>query len=121
LADGAKEIMWLWNLLADMHIPQEGPTMLFCDNQSSIKLVKNPIYHARTKHIEIEHRYIREHVTIGDVEVAYIPTTKQEPDMLTKPMGRLKFAESRRQLGLTNLDELIYYQIFLTSANKNHQ
>jgi hypothetical protein len=55
------------------------------------------------------------------VEVAYIPTTKQEPDMLTKPMGRLKFAESRRQLGLTNLDELILYQFFLTSANKNHQ
>ncbi len=121
MADGAKEIMWLWNLLADMHIPQEGPTMLFCDNQSSIKLVKNPVYHARTKNIEIEHHYIRERVAVENMEVAYIPIAMQEVDMVTKPMGRLKFAESRRQLGLTNLDELIYYQIFLTSANKNHQ
>jgi hypothetical protein len=103
LVEGAKEIVWLWNLLVDMQIPQEGPTMLFCDNQSSIKLVKNHVYHARTKHIEIEHHYIREHVVVGDVEVAYIPTSKQEVDMLTKPMGSLKFAESRRQLGIMNL------------------
>ncbi len=81
--------------------------MLFCDNQSSIKLVKNLVYHARTKHIEIEHHYIRERVAIGDMEVAYIPIAKQEADMLTKPMGRLKFVESRRQLRIMNLDELI--------------
>ncbi len=81
--------------------------MLFCDNQSSIKLVKNHVYHARTKHIEIEHHYIRECVAARDVEVAYIAPTKQAVDMLTKLMGRLKFAESRRQLGITNLDELI--------------
>jgi hypothetical protein len=107
LAEGAKEIVWLHNLLVDMHIPQEGPTMLFCDNQSSIKLVKNLVYHARTKHIEIEHHYIREHVAATDVKVAYIPIAKQEADMLTKPMGRLKFVESKRQLRITNLDELI--------------
>jgi hypothetical protein len=107
LAEGAKEIVLLWNLLVDMHISQEGPTMLFCDNQSNIKLVKNYVYHARTKHIEIEHHYIKEHVVIGDMEVAYIPKTKQEADMLTKPMGRLKFAKSRRQFKITNLDELI--------------
>jgi hypothetical protein len=69
--------------------------------------VKNLVYHARTKHIEIKHHYIREHVVARDVEVAYIPTTKQETNMLTKPMERLKFVESRRQLGITNLDELI--------------
>ncbi len=76
-----------------MHISQEGPTMLFCHNQSSIKLVKNHVYHARTKHIEIEYHYIKEHVVIGNVEVAYIPIVKQEANMLTKPMGRLKFAK----------------------------
>ncbi len=81
--------------------------MLLCDNQSSMKLVKNHVYHVRKKHIVIEHHYIREHVVVGDVEVAYIPTMKQEADMLTKPMGTLKFAKSRRQSGITNLDELI--------------
>jgi hypothetical protein len=81
--------------------------MLFCDNQSSIKLVKNLVYHARTKHIEIEHHYIREHVAGGDMEVAHIPIAKQEVDILTKPMGRLKFVESRRQLRITTLDESI--------------
>jgi hypothetical protein len=69
--------------------------------------VKNHVYHAKTKHIEIEQHYIKEHVVIGDVEVAYIPIVKQEADMLTKPMGRLKLAKSRRQLRITNLDELI--------------
>jgi len=107
LAEGAKDIVWLHNLLVDMHILQEGPTMLFCDNQSSIKLVKNLVYHARTKNIEIEHHYIRERVAIENMEVAYIPIAMQELDMVTKPMGRLKFVESRKQLRITNLDELI--------------
>jgi len=72
--------------------------MLFCDNQSSIKLVKNPVYyHAKTKNIEIEHHYVRERVAVENMEVAYIPIAMQEVDMLTKPMGRLKFVESRRQ------------------------
>jgi hypothetical protein len=66
--------------------------MLFCDNQSSIKLVKNHVYHAIVKHIEIEHYYVKKHVATRNVEVAYIPTTKQEANMLTIPMGRLKFA-----------------------------
>jgi hypothetical protein len=81
--------------------------MLFCENQSSIKLVKNHVYHAIAKHIEIEHYYIKECVAARDVEVAYIPTTKQEAHMLTKPMGRLKFAKSRKQLRIKNLDDLI--------------
>jgi hypothetical protein len=107
LAKGTKKIVWLWNLLVDMHILQEGSTMLVCDNQSNIKLVKNHVYDARTKHIEIEQHYIKEHVVIRDVEVAYIPIAKQEVHMLTKPMGRLKLAKSRRQLKIANLDELI--------------
>jgi len=54
--------------------------------------VKNHVYHAIVKHIEIEHYYVKKHVATRNVEVAYIPTTKQEANMLTIPMGRLKFA-----------------------------
>jgi hypothetical protein len=56
------EAVWLHRILCDLKLPQMQPTTLHCDNQSAIKMTKNPIYHSKTKHIEIHHHYIREQV-----------------------------------------------------------
>lgn len=64
---------------------------LHCNNVGAIKLVKNPIFHARTKHIEISHRFVKERVLNGEISLSYILTNDQPTDILTKPLGKLKF------------------------------
>eukprot|EP00253_Pinus_taeda_P009525 PITA_09525 len=61
------EAVWLRSMLADMHVSQTGPTPLFCDNQEVLKLAKNPVFHERTKHVEIHYHYIRQLVEDGSV------------------------------------------------------
>ena len=62
LCSATYEVIWLRRTLADMGQKQEGPTSIKCDNQSTIKLVSNSIYHARSKHIEIQHHFVRERI-----------------------------------------------------------
>jgi hypothetical protein len=62
LCNATCEFVWLRRILEDIGNKQMRPTILKCDNQSSIKLAHNPIYHARTKHIEIQHHFVREKI-----------------------------------------------------------
>jgi len=62
VAMAAQESTWLRQLMKDHHQPTDYQVRIFCDNLSSIRLAKNPIFHARTKHIEVHYHYIRENV-----------------------------------------------------------
>lgn len=85
--------MWLRKLLSNLGFVLNGATVLHIDNQSAIRLVRNPEFHKRTKHIDIKFHYIREVVENGDNTVQYIPTDLQSADMFTKaiPKNKLKF------------------------------
>ena len=61
-AMAASEIAWLRKLLHSLGCDVLQPVTLFCDNMSSIQLANNPVFHARTKHIEVHYHYIREKV-----------------------------------------------------------
>lgn len=100
-AAAAKEASWLRNLLQDIERGDEKPTRLLVDNQSAIKLVKNPEFHKRTKHIDIRHHFIRERVTDGDIEVIYVPTEGQLADIFTKALPRDRLAKLRANLGMS--------------------
>jgi len=76
------------------HIP------IRCDNTSAINISKNPILHSRTKHIEIRHHFIRDHVQKGDVELKFISTDFQWADIFTKPLQEDRFCTIRRELGM---------------------
>ena len=78
--------------------------MIHCDNLSSIQLVKNPVFHARTKHIEVHYHFIREHVLSGEIELQYVPTDRQTADIFTKPLGLDKLRQFLCALGLRHLD-----------------
>jgi hypothetical protein len=54
------EAIWLRRLLQDVGEEQKEPTMIRCDNQSSINIAKNLIFHARTKHVEAQYHFVRE-------------------------------------------------------------
>jgi hypothetical protein len=67
---------------------------------SAIALSENPVYHERTKHIDVKHHFIRECVEDGKVEVDHVSTYGQLADILTKALGRVKFIEMRQKLGI---------------------
>ena len=100
LATTAAELTWLQHLLHDLNIKLERRPLLLCDNKSAIHLAHNPVFHARTKHIEIDYHFIREKVTTGHLQLQYLPTTQQIADVFTKALGKDSFSIFRYKLGV---------------------
>jgi hypothetical protein len=73
------------------------------DNQSTIALCKNPVHHDRSKHIDTRFHFIRQCVTEGRIDVAFIGTESQLADILTKPHGRTRFRELRGLIGVNKI------------------
>jgi len=73
-------------------IPINSVPELYVDNEAAVKLVQNPEFHPRTKHIRIRHFYVRERVLDGELEVKRVPTYSQLADILTKPLDKPRFA-----------------------------
>lgn len=99
-AIAAQECTWLVQLLKDLHQPVDYSVRLFCDNQSAIRLAENPVFHARTKHVEVHYHYIREKVLKGDIEMKYIKTEDQVADIFTKGLNGVKHEKLCKQLGM---------------------
>lgn len=78
-------------LLQDLHQPTDYAIKLYCDNQSAIRLAENPIFHARTKHVEVHYHFIREKVLQGEIKMKYINTEGQVEDVFTKGLSSSKF------------------------------
>ena len=73
---------------------------MFSDNQSAIKLIKNPEFHKRTKHIDVRYHFIREKFNYGCFDLQYIKTVDQIADILTKPLCKEKFIKFRSLMGI---------------------
>jgi len=74
--------------------------VIYCDNQSCIKLTENPVFHGRSKHIGIKYHFIRDCVQKGVVKLEYIPTDKQVADILTKALPRGKHDYFKYKMGV---------------------
>ncbi|XP_020681678.1 uncharacterized protein LOC110099015 [Dendrobium catenatum] len=98
LATEAAEIIWLRSLLEDLHVPQLAPTTVYCDNTSAIALANNPVFHARTKHIEVDCHFIRDCIRSNHIAVHHICTTDQLADVFTKPLTTTRFKELTSKL-----------------------
>ena len=72
--------------------------VVWCDNQSAIALAQNPVFHVRTKHIEINVHFIRDKISFGALQVQYVPTTHQCADILTKALPFSQFDLLRSKL-----------------------
>jgi hypothetical protein len=94
------EAVWLRKLLADLFGHEMDSTVIHCDNQSCVKLSENPVFHDKSKHIEIKYHYIRDMVQRKAVHVQYLSTHEQVADVFTKPLARTKFEYFRERLGL---------------------
>jgi len=103
LTAAGKQAVWLQLLLSELEVPQKYPTLLYCDNQGAIALVRNPVHHSRTKHIEVRHHKIREWVDTGAINVRYCPTEEMLADMFTKAISREKLEKAARALNLITI------------------
>jgi len=100
LTHAGKEAVFLQNLYGDIGIQITAPLFLLVDNQSAIALAENPIFHARSKHIEVRQHWIREKIEDGRIRLEYTPTSDQVADIFTKPLNAEKFVKFRDALGL---------------------
>lgn len=96
--EGAKDALWLNSLFKELKIDLK-PRLLI-DNQSALKLIQNPQFHMRTKHIDVRYKFIRETYQLKQINFEYISTDKQLADLLTKPLPRPVFQKLLSLLGL---------------------
>ena len=100
-ASGAsREAIWLRKLLSDLFDSSLDPIVIHCDNQSCVKFSENPMFHDRSKHIEMRYHYVRDMVQWRVVSLRYIPTDDQTADVSTKPLLKTKFEYFRDKLSL---------------------
>ena len=99
--------MWRRKLLSDLFSSELEPIVIHCDNQSCIKLTKNPVFHDRSKHIEMRYHYVRDMVQKNILSIQYVPTAKQTTDILTKPLSLTKFVYFRDKLGVADNASLV--------------
>ena len=94
--------MWLNSLLSEIGIHNHEPAIIWCDNVGAKQLAANPVFHSRTKHIEIDIHYIRDKVQSKEIEVRYIPSEEQTVDILTKPLTISQFNKLKDKLAVVH-------------------
>jgi hypothetical protein len=93
------EVVWLRRLLQDVGEEQKELKMIKCDNQISIKMTNNSIYHAKTKHVDTQFHFVREKLQSNEIDIMYCNTCENTADIFTKPLGKIKFELFREMLG----------------------
>ncbi|CAL1402124.1 unnamed protein product [Linum trigynum] len=104
----ATQCVWLRKILEQMGWKQcvEGTTQIMCDNNSAIKLSKNPVMHGRSKHIDVRFHFLRDLAKEGFIELEHCGTHDQIADVMTKALKQDTFQYLRGQLGVFDLSEI---------------
>ena len=93
------QFLWINQTLKDYGINVKN-VALYCDNESAIKIAHNPVQHSKTKHIQIHHHFLREHVLKGDISIEHVKTEEQLADIFTKPLDEKRFSKLRCELNI---------------------
>ena len=97
-----KEGVWIQGLLQELGL-FKGVTTIFSDSQSAVHLCKNPMFHDRTKHVEVRYHFIREKVTQGAMKVEKVPIEENPADFGTKVVTLNKFNHCLSLLGIEDV------------------
>jgi len=104
-AQAAMEAVWHRNFMEELGMGLRTPTWIGCDAQAALQLLKNPVYHDRTKHIAVKVHFVRQLMEAGQVDFQYIPTEKQVADALTKAVPRTKLEFCRDRMGIQSVEQ----------------
>jgi hypothetical protein len=103
VAHASTEIIWLRSLLSELGLVSSTPPLLWCDNIGATYLTVNPLFHARTKHIEIDVHFVRDLVASNALSIRFISSKDQLADTFTKPLPTAKFILLRDNLNVREL------------------
>ncbi|CAM8914183.1 unnamed protein product [Rhodiola kirilowii] len=87
MAHACCEVAWLVRVLADLQVFIQSPVPLHCDNHSAMHIAKNPVFHERTKHVELDCHVVRQHFTSGLISPQFVSTFEQPADLFTKALS----------------------------------
>ena len=102
MANATAEVIWVQSLLDELGVVQSRPPILWCDNIGATYLTANPVFHARTKHIEVDYHFVRERVAQKLLDVRIISTNDQVADGFTKAQTLRQLQEFRHNLNLAS-------------------
>ena len=103
LALASCEMMWLVALLKDLCITQLVVPVLFSDSTAAIYIATNPVFHERTKHIELDFHTVREKLDRGLLKTLHVKSEDQIADILTKPLFLYQFKHLKSKIGIINI------------------
>lgn len=99
----SREVVWLYDLLQEFQAPQSGHVAFYCDSTTAIHIANNPIFHERTKHIELDCHQVRERIEVGYIKTLHIRTHDQVADIFTKPLFPTQFYSLVGKMALKSL------------------
>ncbi|XP_019262826.1 PREDICTED: uncharacterized protein LOC109240615 [Nicotiana attenuata] len=103
MATTVAELVWIHGLLEELGVKVDLPMELHCDNKAALQIASNPMYHERTKHIEIDCHFIREKLQQGLIKTSHVSSRNQIADILTKALGKQLHSEMVGKLGMINI------------------
>lgn len=101
-SEATRELVWIRRLLDEILENDLNVPLYFMDNQSAIKLIKNPEFHKRSKHIDIRYHFVREKFEEGEFVLEYVSSNNMIADIFTKPLPREKFNYLRTLTGVVS-------------------
>jgi histone deacetylase 1/2 len=104
VANATAEIMWVQKLLEELGVKTPKAARLWCDNIGATYLSANPVFHARTKHIEVDYHFVRERVAQKLLSIQYVSTGDQVADGFTKPLPVRQLEVFKNNLNLGSCD-----------------
>lgn len=102
LGNAAREAAWLRQLFLDLGVNDDDTktVRIYGDNQSSLSLTENPVIHQRTKHVDVQHHYVRSQVALGKIELWFVSTDDMAADGLTKALKAPKHRQFMEMLAI---------------------
>lgn len=102
MSTACQELIWLKSLYLEINGCQDEAWIIYSDNKGSINLAHNNVYHARSKHIDIRHHFVRDMIQRKSIIIQYISTEEMVADILTKALPNQRIQQLCQYLGLNN-------------------